>query len=42
MECKGENIEKYISFGHISWEYLGQPMNFLANPYIHTHIYIVQ
>ena len=27
---RGDYVEKQTSFGHIPWEYVGQPMNFLA------------
>ena len=27
-------VEKYTLFGHIQWEYFGQPMNFSADPHI--------
>ena len=37
----GIMLKKYPLFGHILLEYLGQPMNFLANPQcIYIYIYI--
>ena len=44
-------VEKYILFGHISWEYLGHRVNFSVNPHgvcvcvcecvcVHIYIYI--
>ena len=30
---KGDYVEKWTSFVHIPWVYLGQPMNFSANPH---------
>ena len=34
MNHKGDYVKKYISFGHIRWQYLGQPKNFSANTFI--------
>ena len=34
VDHKGDYVEKYTSFGHISWEYLCQLINFSANPHI--------
>ena len=33
-------VEKLTSFGHIPWEYFGQPINFSADPHIYIYIYI--
>ena len=30
VDRKGDYVEKLASFGHIPWEYLGQPINFLV------------
>ena len=38
VDRKGDYVEKYTSFSHIPWEYLGQPMNFSAKPCISISI----
>ena len=38
IDNKEENVEKLTTFDQIQWEYLGQSMNFSANP-VHDFYY---
>ena len=37
VDCKGHYVKKQTLFGSISWEHLGQPVNFPANPRMLRH-----